>query len=98
MYLSYKRHQKRKQARLNQHQTHSSPSQPSYPSAEKQEGPTTINQDAEPATSPAATTKTPEEQAAKSAARKYRWRLMFGLLLPYFIASTDITIVATAVC
>lgn len=32
----------------------------------------------------------------KSKARKYRWRLIAGLFLPFFIASTDITIIATA--
>ena len=37
-----------------------------------------------------------EEQQHKSEMRRYRFRLIFGLFLPYFIASTDVTIVATA--
>jgi hypothetical protein len=28
--------------------------------------------------------------------RRYRWKLIFGLFLPYFLASVDTTIVATA--
>ncbi|KAG8530659.1 uncharacterized protein KY384_004014 [Bacidia gigantensis] len=36
------------------------------------------------------------QRAAKSASRTYRWKLIAGLFLPYFLASTDVTIIATA--
>jgi hypothetical protein len=29
-------------------------------------------------------------------ARKYRWKLIIGILLPYLLASLDLTVVATA--
>jgi hypothetical protein len=32
----------------------------------------------------------------KRDARKYRWKLIIGLLLPYLLASLDLTVVATA--
>lgn len=32
-----------------------------------------------------------EQKQEKTAARRYRWKLIAGLFLPYFIASTDVT-------
>ena len=39
-----------------------------------------------------------EEQAAKRHRRTYRWKLIAGLILPYFLAQVDLTIVASALC
>ncbi|KAL4875869.1 major facilitator superfamily domain-containing protein [Aspergillus karnatakaensis] len=39
----------------------------------------------------------PEEQAEKQRRRAYRWKLILSLFMPYFLASIDLTIVATAV-
>ncbi|PGH19189.1 hypothetical protein AJ80_04160 [Polytolypa hystricis UAMH7299] len=38
----------------------------------------------------------PKCKKEKHDARVYRWKLIVGLLLPYFLASVDVTIVATA--
>ena len=37
-----------------------------------------------------------ELKAVKSRRRKYRWKLIAGLVLPFFLASVDLTIVASA--
>lgn len=40
--------------------------------------------------------KCPQCAAEKRAARKYRWKLLFCLLPAFFVASLDLTIIATA--
>jgi hypothetical protein len=37
-----------------------------------------------------------ERRAEKAAKRKYRWKILVALLLPNFVASLDLTIIATA--
>ena len=37
-----------------------------------------------------------ELKAVKTRRRKYRWKLIAGLVLPFFLASVDLTIVASA--
>ena len=51
-----------------------------------------------PVTGSAGKTSTKCDDCArqKSAVRRYRWRLIIGLLPAYFLASLDLTIVATA--
>jgi len=40
--------------------------------------------------------RTPEEKAAKSRQRKYRYKIIFGLMMPFTLQALDTTIIASA--
>ena len=40
--------------------------------------------------------KTTEELAAQKARRKYRWKIIFGLSLPFILQALDTTVIASA--
>lgn len=108
MYLAYKaikKHRAQKAAEAAEAAEAASTPVPASSSSPLDED-TNINSESNPVSATTPKPKTPATKAQKkpcaqcvqekSATRKYRWKLMFCLLPAFFVASLDLTIVATA--